>query len=45
MSNYPAGVTDSDPYFNDDPDGVCQESCCVEIEDEPEEAPVNQGKE
>lgn len=22
MSNYPPGVTDNDPYFNDDPDGL-----------------------
>jgi len=28
MSNYPAGTTDSDPYFNDDPDGEAQCGNC-----------------
>ena len=26
--NYPAGVTDNDPYFNDDPEGEYQEQPC-----------------
>lgn len=27
MSNYPPGVTDDDPYFDDDPDGNDTSDC------------------